>query len=322
MEERGYPFLWLLIGLFTAGAFVFYFNDAPTLIRDIFNMQVSSTVLAFVGGLTLSTYIMAGFAREQVCTYMCPYARFQSAMFDRETLIIGYDEKRGEPRGKKRGADTRDHLGDCVDCSLCVQVCPMGIDIRDGLQIQCIACGLCVDACDNVMEKVGSPKGLVRYDTEHNLELRAQGHDPELHLLRPRTIYYTLLLSSVGLLMLVSLLMRPVLEVHAIHDRSPLFTRLSDGSVRNGYEIKILNKTHEEKTFALSVDGLTDAKLSMQSADGSTPQNMKVEPDSVGHFRVFVTVPKKQANGGDIKFRIVDNVTKDTDDVSSVLLPR
>ncbi|MCB1558289.1 MAG: cytochrome c oxidase accessory protein CcoG [Alphaproteobacteria bacterium] len=319
-------FFWLLIGVFTAGAFVFYFNDAPTLIQDILNLQVSSTVLAFVFGLTLSTYIMAGFAREQVCTYMCPYARFQSAMFDRETLIIGYDEKRGEPRGKKRGADNRNHLGDCVDCSLCVQVCPMGIDIRDGLQIQCIACGLCVDACDSVMEKVGAPKGLVRYDTEHNLELRAQGHDPELHLLRPRTVYYTILLSLVGLLMLGSLLFRPVMEIHAIHDRAPLFTRLSDGSIRNGYEIKILNKTHDEKSFALRVEGVAGARLAVKAADGSTIDNLKVEPDSVGHFRIFMSVDKKSAvavkGSAEITFHAVDNVTKDSDEVESVFITR
>ncbi|HPQ50379.1 MAG: cytochrome c oxidase accessory protein CcoG [Alphaproteobacteria bacterium] len=311
---------WILIGLLTAGAFVFYFNDAPTLIHDILNFQVSTTVLAFVGGLTMSTYIMAGFAREQVCTYMCPYARFQSAMFDPETLIIGYDETRGEQRGKSKGAANRDHLGDCVDCSLCVQVCPMGIDIRDGLQIQCIACGLCVDACDGVMEKVGKPKGLVRYDTEHNLELRAQGHNPELHLLRPRTVFYTVLLSVVGLAMLGSLFLRPVMEIHAIHDRNPLFVRLSDGSIRNGYEIKILNKTHEEKTFSLSLGGLEGAVLSLQGADGSTIDNLKVEPDSVGHFRVFVSVDKKNAKAADVVFTAVDKGTSDMDQVDSVFM--
>lgn len=312
-------FCWLLIGLFTAGAFVFYFNDAPALIDDIIHLQVSKTVMAFGLGLTLSTYIMAGFAREQVCTYMCPYARFQSAMFDKETLIIGYDEARGEPRGKSKGTD-RQGLGDCVDCSLCVQVCPMGIDIRHGLQIQCIACGLCVDACDGVMEKVGKPKGLVRYDTEQNLELRAQGHNPELHLLRPRTIYYTVLLSVIGLAMLGSLLMRPVMEVHAIHDRNPLFVRLSDGSVRNGYEIKILNKTHDDKRFALSVSGIAGGVLLLQGADGSTIEDLKVAPDSVGHFRVFLSVDKKNAKGADIEFRAVDLDTGNEDTVESVFM--
>lgn len=313
---------WLLIGLFTAGAFVLYFNDAPTLFHDIMNFSVSKTVLAFVGGLMLSTYIMAGFAREQVCTYMCPYARFQSAMFDKETLVIGYDETRGEPRGKKRGADNRDHLGDCVDCSLCVQVCPMGIDIRNGLQIQCIACGLCVDACDAVMDKVGSPRGLVRYDTEHNLELRAEGHNPELHLIRPRTIFYTILLSSIGLLMLGSLLMRPVLSVHALHDRNPLFVTLSDGSVRNGYEVKVLNKTYDDRTYRLSISGIDGARLSVMGADGSTIDNLKVSPDSVGHFRIFVSAPRMSAKNADITFTIEDNESKDTSSVDSIFIAK
>ncbi len=310
---------WLLIGLVTAGAFVFYFNDAPTLIHDIINFQVSTTVLAFVGGLTISTYIMAGFAREQVCTYMCPYARFQSAMFDDETLIIGYDETRGEPRGKLKSASA-EQLGDCIDCSLCVQVCPTGIDIRNGLQIQCIACGLCVDACDSVMAKIDRPLGLVRYDTEKNLELRSQGHNPELHLLRPRTIYYTILLSVVGLVMLASLLLRPVLEINAIHDRNPLFVRLSDGSIRNGYEIKILNKTHDEKSYKLSVEGLEGAVLSLQGADGSTIDNLKVGPDRIGHFRIFISVDKKHAKGEDIEFKIVDNATGNESEVDSVFM--
>ena len=313
-------FCWLLIGLVTAGAFVLYFNDAPTLIHNIINLQVSTTVLAFVGGLTLSTYIMAGFAREQVCTYMCPYARFQSAMFDNETLIIGYDETRGEPRGKLKGTASGEQLGDCIDCSLCVQVCPTGIDIRNGLQIQCIACGLCVDACDSVMAKIDRPLGLVRYDTEHNLELRSQGHNPELHLLRPRTIYYTVLLSVVGLAMLGSLLMRPVLEIHAIHDRNPLFVRLSDGSIRNGYEIKILNKTHDEKSYRLTVDDLDGAVLSLQGSSGSTIDDLKVGPDSVGHFRIFVSVDKKNAKGEDFVFKVIDNATNNTSEVDSVFM--
>lgn len=309
---------WLMIGVVTAGAFVFYFNDAPVLWNDIINMQVSSTVLAFVIGLTLSTYIMAGFAREQVCTYMCPYARFQSAMFDNETLIISYDEPRGEPRGKARTNTT----GDCIDCSLCVQVCPMGIDIRKGLQMECIACGLCVDACDNVMEKIGKPKGLVRYDTQHNIEQRAEGHNPELHLLRPRTIYYTVLLSVVCGLMLAALLLRSPLELHAIHDRNPLFVMMSDGKVRNGYDIKILNKIHADSSFTLTVEGIENAEITVQSADGSTIDNMKVKPDSVGHFRVFVLSDSVKAADTDIVFRAKNNISGVTDDVSSVFITK
>lgn len=313
--------LWLLISLVTAGAFVFYFNDAPTLVHDILNLQVSTTVLGFVGGLTASTYIMAGFAREQVCTYMCPYARFQSAMFDDETLIIGYDEKRGEKRGKSKGTN-REGLGDCVDCSLCVQVCPMGIDIRNGLQIQCIACGLCVDACDNVMEKVGKPKGLVRYDTQKNMELRKEGHDPELHLFRPRTFWYAGILSVVCGLMLLALLTRATVELHAIHDRNPLFVMMSDGKIRNGYDLKILNMAHDENSFTLTLEGLPGAELAVQSADGSTASDMKVAPDKVGHFRVFVYTDKVEDASRDIVFRVKNNKSGEEDDVSSIFITR
>ena len=264
---------------------------------------------------------MAGFAREQVCTYMCPYARFQSAMFDRETLIIGYDVTRGEPRGKTKGTD-REGLGDCIDCSLCVQVCPTGIDIRNGLQMECIACGLCVDACDNVMEKIGKPKGLVRYDTEHNFELRAQGHNPELHLLRPRTIYYTVLVVTVAGLMLASLLMRSPVEIHAIHDRNPLFVLLSDGTIRNGYDIKILNKEHSERHFTLTAEGVEGASVEVQSVDGSTASDMKVAPDSVGAFRVFVSANGIKDADRDIVFRVKDNISGVSDDVSSVFITK
>lgn len=314
-------FLWLMIGVVTAGAFVFYFNDAPVLWNDIIHLQVSTTVLAFVGGLTLSTYIMAGFAREQVCTYMCPYARFQSAMFDRETLIIGYDTKRGEKRGKAKGTN-REGLGDCIDCSLCVQVCPMGIDIRNGLQMECIACGLCVDACDNVMVKIGKPKGLVRYDTEHNMELRQEGHNPELHLLRPRTFYYAGLMSLVCGLMLTALLTRSPLDLHAIHDRNPLFVMMSDGKVRNGYDIKILNMSHEENTFTLSVDGIENAEIIVQGVEGVALDNLKVKPDSVGHFRVFVQSDLVKESNEDIVFHVKNNNSDVTDSVESVFITK
>lgn len=300
---------WLFIGVMTAGAFVLYFNDAPSLIRDIFHGEVSRTVLAFMIGLTLSTYIMAGFAREQVCTYMCPYARFQSAMFDKQTLIVGYDQARGEPRGKNKGSELRPHLGDCIDCSLCVQVCPTGIDIRNGLQIQCIACGLCVDACNSVMDKIGKPRDLVRYDTEENIELRAQGHSPELHLLRPRTIYYTILLATISALMLGALLMRPDLGLNVIHDRNPLFVKLSNGDIRNGYDIKIINKSYETKSFRLVSEGIEGARLAIQSANNDTIDDLSVPPDSVGHFRIFLTVDKKYAQDANFQFKIIDNKT-------------
>jgi len=160
--------IWILIGLSTGGAWVFYFTDAPTLADQIVHAQIPWSTLDWILGLTASTYLMAGYAREQVCTYMCPYARFQSAMFDQDTLIIGYDPIRGEPRQSHKQGESWAGRGHCIDCNQCVVVCPMGIDIREGLQMQCISCGLCIDACNGVMDKVGLPHGLVRYDTERN----------------------------------------------------------------------------------------------------------------------------------------------------------
>lgn len=177
--------IWLFIGVCTGGAWVFYFNDAPTLMDQIVHFDIPWSVGGWILGLTFSTYLMAGFAREQVCMYMCPYARFQSAMFDKDTLIIAYDEKRGEKRGKHKAGESWEGRGHCIDCDSCVVVCPMGIDIRNGLQMECIACGLCVDACNNVMDKVGLPQGLIRYDTEN---LRQIGSSAKPHFLRPRTI--------------------------------------------------------------------------------------------------------------------------------------
>jgi cytochrome c oxidase accessory protein FixG len=314
--------LWLLIGLVTAGSFVLYFNDAPTLVRDILDLNVSTNVLGFIGGLTLSTYIMAGFAREQVCIYMCPYARFQSAMFDKDTLIIGYDRGRGETRGKHKAGTGWEGRGHCVDCSLCVQVCPMGIDIRNGLQMECIACGLCVDACDSVMDKVSLPRGLVRYDTEHNLELRAQGQNPHLFIIRPRTIWYTCILLAVVAAMFYALITRDPMEVHAIRDRAPLFVQMSDGTIRNGYTLNILNKTHDEKTFAVTVDGIDTPKLIIQSVGGETADGVKVAPDTVGKIRIFIEASRQKEANKDITFTVKDNATGFSDDVDSKFISR
>lgn len=291
---------WVFIGMATGGAFVFYFNDAPTLARDILSLSVPSSIWPWVLGLTASTYVMAGFAREQVCAYMCPYARFQSGMFDKDTLIISYDAARGEPRGPHKKGESWDGRGDCIDCELCVAVCPVGIDIRDGLQMQCIACGLCVDACNSVMDKIERPRGLVRYDTENNYDARAAAKScgsacapDRLRLVRPRTIYYAAILMVVGCVMLYGLLTRPVYELHALHERAPSFVRLSSGGIRNDYTLKILNKTYEERSFSLSVEGLPQAELKVGGAGSPTADDVRAPSDDVGTLRVTVTVPAK-----------------------------
>jgi cytochrome c oxidase accessory protein FixG len=293
--------IWILIGLCTAGAFVFYFNDAPTLWADLLKGQASQTVLLFMAGLTFSTYLMAGFAREQVCFYMCPYARFQSAMFDRDTLIIGYDTARGEPRGHHKKGESWEGRGHCIDCTACVQVCPTGIDIRKGLQMECIACGLCVDACDGIMEKLNLPKGLIRYDSENGLDSQHKAR-----LLRPRTAYYAVILALVGGVMLYTLLHRTTLELNVLHDRNPLFVRLSTGDIRNSYEIRILNKTHEDKNFALDVSGVQQARLEVRGAGQISAAYLPVPADGIGHFHAFVTAPPHALDKQEMTFIIKD----------------
>ena len=309
--------LWLAIAWCTAGSFVLYFNDAPTLVKSFFTLSVSPTVLTFIAGLTFSTYLMAGFAREQVCFYMCPYARFQSAMFDKDTLIIGYDAARGEPRGKHKKGDSWEGRGHCIDCTACVQVCPTGIDIRKGLQMECIACGLCVDACDDIMDKVGLPRGLIRYDSERGL-----AREKKARLIRPRTVFYAAILSGVGCAMLYTLAMRPLLELNVLHDRNPLFVRLSNGDIRNGYEIKILNKTHENKNFSLTLDGVPGAALSVKGAGAPSAESLPVAADSIGHYHVFIEAPAQTQDNVEIVFKVQDTGNDRTASHDSIFISR
>lgn len=295
-------FSWIIVSLITGYGFACYFNDAISLHKNL-----TLNIWGWILGIAASTYIMAGFAREQVCIYMCPYSRFQSAMFDKNTLIISYDEKRGEPRGKWDG-DVAKTQGHCIDCKQCVVVCPTGIDIRNGLQMECIACGLCVDACDNVMEKIGLPKGLIRYDTmAHMLDPKPE---KKFKILKPRSIYYATILTLVCGIMIRSLLYKPTLEVSAIPDRDPIFVRLSDGSIRNGYSIKIVNKTHERKTFTLKILHPSEASAKVVNAD---LENLVVDHDEAVTFKVFVTLPKSfldqnEEGRGLVEFVITDDV--------------
>lgn len=293
---------WISIGLLTGGAFVLYFNDAPTLIHDLVSGQgLSPTVTGFVLGLTFTTYLMAGFAREQVCTFMCPYARFQSAMFDEDTLVIAYDAKRGEVRGKHKKGESWEGRGHCIDCTQCVQVCPTGIDIRDGLQIGCIACGLCVDACNSVMDKIDLPRGLIRYDTDRNMKLEAVhtavSKPVHLRLIRPRTIYYSAILLFVLGLVMFGLFTRSTLDLNVIHARNPLSIQLADGTVRNRYELHVLNKTWYPQTFTLAASGMDGVKLEVRGTGEDPLTEMAVDADSVGQFRAFVDMPRNSGNG-------------------------
>jgi cytochrome c oxidase accessory protein FixG len=229
-------------------------------------------------------------------------------MFDEDTLIVTYEKWRGEPRGKhiKKKKD-EPNAGHCIDCNQCVAVCPMGIDIRDGVQLECIGCALCIDACNNVMEKVGLPGNLITYDTERRQALRAKGEDMRYRLLRPRTVLYAMLILGVAGLMFYSLLSRSEQEINVLHDRAPLFVRLSDGSIRNGYEIKILNKVREERRFILTMEGLEGATMNLVGREGGGLQGviLSAQPDTVSSYRVYIRLPAERLTGERMDFRFV-----------------
>lgn len=306
-------FLWLLISLGTGGAWVFYFNDAPTLWDNIRHLDVPWSVGGWALGLTASTYIMAGFAREQVCKYMCPYARFQSAMFDPDTLIIGYDQERGEPRGKHKKGTSWENRGHCIDCTQCVQVCPMGIDIRDGLQMECIACGLCVDACNDVMDRIDLPRGLIRYDTQRNAEARSvakregKPHRDSLRVMRPRSYWYAGVMAAISGLMLYALVTRPEVEIDALQKRNPLFVRLTDGSIRNSYSIDVINKTHRPLHLALSVKGLEVTRLAFPDTAKLDAQDLVVAPDTAVHYRAMIIAAAQTQARLPVTFEVREN---------------
>ncbi|HZV06148.1 MAG TPA: cytochrome c oxidase accessory protein CcoG [Gemmataceae bacterium] len=283
---------WLIMAAATGGAWVFYYVDAPSSFVKIFRGEASLEVYSCIGLLTATTYVLAGWAREQVCTYMCPWPRFQAAMFDEQTLIVTYQKWRGELRGKHKAGDSWEGRGDCVDCRLCVAVCPTGIDIRDGQQIECIGCGLCVDACTHTMDKVGRPHGLIRWDTLARQEAReARAPLPAWRAARPRTLLYGLLVSIVAAVMLIAFALRSDTELTVQRDRSPNFVRLSNGDIRNSYVVKILNKSQDARRFRFVTRGLPEAILGTVGDD----TEITVHPNAVGMFRVFLTVPGASA---------------------------
>ncbi len=289
--------LWLLVGLLTGGAWVFYFADAPTLAAQLMRFDIPPVAGLFIAVFTATTYLLGGLAREQVCTYMCPWPRIQGAMLDEESLVVTYHPARGEPRGPHKGGDDWEGHGHCVDCNQCVAVCPMGIDIRDGQQLECIGCALCIDACNEVMEKISLPRGLISYDTLGNMERRAKGEATRLNIVRPRTVFYAAIIVLVGAIMLFALVTRPDLDVNVQQDRNPLFVRLADGSIRNGFTVKILNKLQLTRGVRIGLDGLPGATLRIVgSADGNAM--VQVPPDRLRSIRVFVTVPAGTIRGG------------------------
>ncbi len=287
---------WLAVGVATGGAMVFYFRDAPTLAIELITGTAPAIAYLFLGIFAVSTYLLGGIAREQVCIYMCPWPRIQGAMTDRQTLLVSYMTERGEPRGPlRKGPDGNidwSTRGDCIDCKACVVVCPAGIDIRDGSQLECIQCALCIDACNEIMTKIGRPAGLIHYDTPAKQEAKAAGtaHEP-VQLIRLRTVLYAIMLALVGGVMLAAWLGRTVLELNVIGDRNPPYVVLSSGSIRNGYTVKILNKLHEPREYSLSVRDLPGAQLTILGMEASQGQGIRVPTDVLRELRVFVTAP-------------------------------
>jgi cytochrome c oxidase accessory protein FixG len=283
---------WLLIAVATGGAWVFYFSDAPTLARQLVTFEAPLVAYLCVGIFTTTTYVLGGLAREQVCIYMCPWPRIQGAMFDRDSMLISYRAWRGDPRGPHKAGQTWEGRGDCIDCHQCVAVCPTGIDIRNGPQLECIQCALCIDACNEIMDKVERPRGLIAYDTEHNLVAAGRERIP-INLIRPRTILYAAAIAIVGAIMLTALAMRSNLDVSVLRDRNPLYVKLSDGGVRNGYTVKLLNKLYGPRALSLGLEGLPGAKLSVVGLEQEANPVVTVPPDDLKSVRLYVTLDKQ-----------------------------
>ena len=288
-------FLWLMIAWWTGGAWVLYFADAPTLVKDLATGEAPFIAYAFIGILTVTTYTLAGHMREQVCLYMCPWPRIQAALTDEYALNVTYRYDRGEPRCSVKKAEQLrargEPAGDCVDCLQCVHVCPTGVDIREGASLGCIQCGLCIDACDNVMKKLGRPARLIAYDTDINVKLRQERKQPFYKLVRTRTVLYAALIAIAGGIMLYTLATRGSEGISVIHDRNPMFVRLSDGALRNGYTIRIVNKQLRHRDFIVSVDGLPSSLIDFVGLPprGDGRQLVDVGPDQTKEVRVVVT---------------------------------
>jgi cytochrome c oxidase accessory protein FixG len=318
--------LWLLIAVATGGAWIFYFADAPTLAARFFTFQAPAVAYVTVGILTATTFIFAGYLREQVCTYMCPWPRIQAAMLDEDSLVVTYNDWRGEPRSRhhKKTQTSGEKVGDCVDCNACVAVCPAGIDIRDGQQLECITCALCIDACDNVMDKIGAPRGLISYSTLKTYDAQKSGQPATVgwrSFVRPRTFVYAAVWIAIGVLMVVSLLQRDRLDVTVQSDRNPQYVRLSDGSIRNGYTLKILNMEQRPRKFDLTIDGLPTASMTMAGLDGKAQQHfiIDVEADKLRAVKIFVANPAQSLSNQQVpfSFRVVEQAAEGAPEVRS-----
>ena len=292
---------WGMVALWTGFTFVGYFTPIHVLAAEVMSLGLGPWEWFWVLFYSFATYGNAGWMREQVCKYMCPYARFQSAMFDKDSLIITYDQERGEPRGarNKSDPDSSKALGDCIDCSMCVQVCPTGIDIREGLQYECIGCAACVDACNSVMDKIGAPRGLVRYWTDHAVTYRWSTDQILRHAFRPRVIIYTLVLLAIVSVFVGTLLNRTPLKMDVIRDRGSMGREIEDGMIENVYRLQIMNTEEVAHRYRISVSGIdgialrggSDIALAPTESRG-VPVNIRI-PAGVGEKgsnKIFITI--------------------------------
>ncbi|MBX9871270.1 MAG: cytochrome c oxidase accessory protein CcoG [Burkholderiaceae bacterium] len=293
LRKAGKHGAWILLSLWTGFTFVGYFTPITELGREVLALRMTSWELFWVVFYGFATYGNAGFMREQVCKYMCPYARFQSAMFDRDTLIVSYDEQRGEPRGaRSRKADPAAlGLGSCIDCTLCVQVCPTGIDIRKGLQYECISCAACIDVCDDVMDKMNYPRGLIRYTTQNAQQGGWTRSQTWRRVLRPRVLIYSAILGAVCVAMLASLVLRTPFKVDVVRDRGVLARIVAGGMIENVYRLQIMNATESEQSYRITVTGLPG--LAVASEDLAT-----VGPTASRWVAVRLQLPYEAAGAG------------------------
>jgi cytochrome c oxidase accessory protein FixG len=304
-------FMWLGFAFLTGFTFVGYFSPVRELLVNLLTINISGSGLswglgwweiAWINFFTWATYINAGWLREQVCLHMCPYARFQSVMFDKDTLIVSYDYHRGENRGaRKKGANAVEQgLGDCVDCKICVQVCPTGIDIRDGLQYECINCALCIDGCNSVMEQMGYPTGLIRYTTEQKLE------GGETHFLRPRLIGYAIAVVLMVSLFLGAVITRVPLQLDVMRDRDRLYSETTDGLIENSYTLKILNMDQQQHSYTIRFDGLEGAELVGNSSAillageiAELPIRLRIDPAKLESINTTIEFSVRTLDGSD-----------------------
>jgi cytochrome c oxidase accessory protein FixG len=283
-------FVWLAVALWTGFTFVGYFTPIKELGTEFLQMSMSSWEVFWTFFYGFATYGNAGFMREQVCKHMCPYAQFQSVMFDKDTLIVTYDTERGEPRGaRSRKTDLATlSVGACVDCSLCVQVCPTGIDIRNGLQHDCIGCGACVDVCDTVMDKMGYAQGLIKYSTENAMTQRWTQSQTLRHVLRPRVLIYSAVLGSIVLAMALSLALRTPFKVNVIRDRGVMARVLSGGEIENVYRLQVMNATESKQHYKITVSGLPGLLVTSENVvmlapteERWVPVRVQAQPDAL-----------------------------------------